>query len=171
MEKYHVELCYRLNNKNAYLICIGGEQDSLVTDDLGFVRGFTNPQSLLVYAQSKDISFSMFPNHSSELNLIDIGYLENRLLRKKARTLKCDKLLSVWNLFWDVSYTVGHDFDQNKEITNKVYDKLFFGCNLPAVTPLGKSYSPIWSSSEIKLIRSILTQGLQMFKEKVKEGY
>jgi hypothetical protein len=168
VEKYHVELCYRLKNKNAYLIGIRDEQDSLIVDNLGFVRGFKNSQSLHSYAQSKGISFSMFPNNSPEGSLVDLDYLENWLLKKKPRTLKCDELLNAWNLFLDVSTTVGHDFDQNHEETNQVYDKLFFGCNLPSVTPPGKSYFLIWSSSEIKLIRSTLAQGLQMFKDHVK---
>jgi len=42
----------------------------------------------------------------------------------------------------------------------KIHDKLFFANNLPAITPRGASYEPIWSEGEIELLSRIYRFGL-----------
>ncbi len=52
-------------------------------------------------------------------------------------------------------------------MTNKIYDKLFWGCNIPALTPRGKKYIPLWSAREISIINKVLTEGVRIFRDSV----
>jgi hypothetical protein len=53
-----------------------------------------------------------------------------------------------------------HLNDISSKRAGKIYDKLFFANNLPAVTPRGASYEPIWSEGEIELLSRIYRFGL-----------
>jgi hypothetical protein len=70
---------------------------------------------------------------------------------------KCEILLNGWNLLRDMYRSIPSNaseprFDRGK-VVQKAYDKLFWGNNLPAVTPPGRSYSPLYSSQELQSIR------------------
>ena len=50
------------------------------------------------------------------------------------------------------------------ECVQRVYDKLFFGNNLPAMTPPGEHYDPTWSDAEIRILCSVIAAGLHLFR-------
>ncbi len=61
--------------------------------------------------------------------------------------------LNGWNFFEDLirTFALEKDFlEYRTPCLDKVYDKIFWGCNLPSVTPEGKSYSPIWTNEEVE---------------------
>lgn len=64
--------------------------------------------------------------------------------------MDCHALLIAWNLFKDVVTTLHIEFFRNKQdnVSDKIYDKLFFGTNIPAITPEGKEYIPQWTKAE-----------------------
>jgi hypothetical protein len=41
-----------------------------------------------------------------------------------------------------------------------LYDKLFLGCNLPAMTPEGQRYDPMWSAEDCRKLAQLLRLGL-----------
>ncbi|HEU4388411.1 MAG TPA: hypothetical protein VFV34_11485 [Blastocatellia bacterium] len=58
-----------------------------------------------------------------------------------ARRIECRLLLDAWNFFTDVAASVPgkvRAFVGGFARYTPVYDKLFLGCNLPAVTPEGQ---------------------------------
>lgn len=69
----------------------------------------------------------------------------------------CETLLDGWNTLEDLARSVHMNVrGQNKgekEILQNAYDKLFFGNNLPSVTPVDRCYNPIFSLSERKAMR------------------
>lgn len=86
-----------------------------------------------------------------------------------AATLDCGLVLNAWNLFADVVAIRNHpDFRVLDARAGHAYDKLFFGCNLPAVTPEGESYEPEWSQEEVEQIRGILAAGFDLFIPRVR---
>jgi hypothetical protein len=42
------------------------------------------------------------------------------------------------------------------------YDKLFWGCNLPALTPSGERFDPVWQAGEVANFRQFLAAGLDL---------
>lgn len=78
----------------------------------------------------------------------------------------CRLLLDFWNIFGDIAYSVGMRFEPVRtRRSNKVYSKLFFGLNLPAMTPPGEKYVPLWTKKERKLLRELMSFGLNMLCE------
>ena len=70
----------------------------------------------------------------------------------------CQLLLDGWNTLEDMARSIGINQNVTNLSTNKIlriaYDKLFYGNNLPSVTPENKSYRPLFSSDERKVIRA-----------------
>lgn len=78
--------------------------------------------------------------------------------------------LDGWNFFEDLIRTFGLEQDFSKFRTarlDKVYEKIFWGCNLPAVTPEAKSYSPLWAENEIEVWREYMCELRKVFVPKI----
>jgi hypothetical protein len=77
-------------------------------------------------------------------------------------------MLAAWNLFADVAISVenrGLAFKHiDSQLPKTIYEKLFWGSNLPSMTPEGAHYDPGWSLDEIHSLAEILGSGLQMLK-------
>lgn len=72
--------------------------------------------------------------------------------------VKCDLFLTFWNIMSDVASSLNINFkgdDEDKEIKS-IYNKLFYGCNLPAVKNDGDNFQPKWNHKERNLITVIL---------------
>lgn len=85
--------------------------------------------------------------------------LKNLRIGRASSTKTCSLILDGWNFLDDLLRTTG--LNKKEEILkssrlNKVYKKLFHGCNLPSVTPEGCSYNPLWTRKEIHLMRKEL---------------
>jgi hypothetical protein len=119
----------------------------------------------LVSAKSEQELRNLLGNDSeqlrrSESTTIDLDKFWRALRNLKAGTSSstktCTILLDGWNFIEDLLRTVGLTQEIKKlhfPVLNKVYRKLFHGCNLPSITPEGKSYNPIWLQEEISLLR------------------
>ncbi len=83
--------------------------------------------------------------------------LKNLRAEKASSAKTCYALLEGWNFIEDMSRTFNLKKDLKRlrsRLLNKSYEKLFYGCNLPSVTPEGKSYSPLWTTEEISAMRA-----------------
>lgn len=56
-------------------------------------------------------------------------------------------------------------FQEHRSIARK----LFWSCNLPSVTPEGKSYRAFLGSQEVQIIRQILSAGMEIFQGNAEE--
>lgn len=69
----------------------------------------------------------------------------------------CSLILDTWNLFEDIARSTNLPVKmisiEGQRIDQKIYEKFFYGNNLPSVTPNGEIYSPKFSSEELKVIR------------------
>ncbi len=180
MNKLYYPLWYRLDNKDRYLIWYSVEEvnedlDGVVLDSNGKIRVFVSLDALAAYAQVENISLeveNIFPKQD-ELNLHNLDTVVKWLKAKHSKTegltsINPNEFLTVWNLFTDVSRSTGGNFDIDRDFTKMIYSKLFWGNNLPAVTPEGKCYIPVWSRNEKKIIREVMSQGLKMFRNSIK---
>jgi len=163
MSNEYFNLWFRLDAHDAHLIWFNGEPDGVIVDANGKVACFLNDEDLLRYASSLNLSVK-----TEEPNLHDLDSVASWLKTENVETVDCNVFLAAWNLFDDVSRSVGGDFDADRKKTRKIYEKLFWGTNIPVVTPEGKSYTPIWSKRELKTIRKVLGEGLSLFREKVR---
>ena len=162
MDNAYYNLWFRLDARDAYLIWFTGEPDGVLVDANGKAICFLSNEDLLRYASSLNLSV-----RTEESKLHDLDFVASWLAAKEDETVNCKIFLATWNLFDDISRSVSGNFDANRKKTNKIYEKLFWGNNIPVVTPEGKSYTPLWTKRELKTIREVLGAGLSLFREKV----
>lgn len=162
MSREYFKLWYRLDGTDSFLIWYTDEKDGFVVDSRHKIPTFQNEKDLLNYAETLGL-----PIEIEETLVFDIDKIVEWLKEPKTRTVDCIVFLDVWNLFEDVSYSVDGDFDKEREKTNKIYDKLFWGNNLPPMTPEGKCYEPIWTKREVKIMQVVLTSGLSLFRRSI----
>lgn len=169
MERSYYTTWYRLDRSDHYLIWFSGSSDNsdgVVTDE-GRVPFFRSREQLAQYVAEKNLA----PFDGEEPILHDLDALVRWLKLKKmkrARQVDCDVLLAAWNLFDDVSRSVSGEFDSNRQRTNKIYHKLYWGTNPSVFTPPGCWYVPLWSSEELRIIHEVLSHGLRMFRQVTK---
>ena len=162
MNRQYYILWFRLDVQNSYLIWFGDEDDGVVTDAIGKVPCFLKTDDLLRYASSLNL-----PIKAEEPILHDLDFVASWLKTKNAETVDCDIFLAAWNLFDDVSRSVGGNFNADHKLTAKIYEKLFWGNNIPAVTPEGEHYEPTWTNQELMIMREILGVGLSLFRKNI----
>ena len=77
--------------------------------------------------------------------------------------------LETWNALEEVAAGLGVPMNFKGKIATKAYAKLFWGLNLPSVTPPGEHYLPLWSPREISKIAKVLRSGRSRIQRAVAE--
>jgi hypothetical protein len=162
--EYYI-LWFRLDEKDSYLIWFSMEDsDGVFLDKSKFVPIFRNIQSLQTYCEKHKISIKI-----DEPLLHNLDLVQKWLTNSDNKIENYNPFLKAWNLFDDIAKSTNGNFDQDKDLTNNIYNKIFWGCNIPVITPEGKSFTPTWTKKELKIIRDKFTRGFQMFRENIKE--
>jgi hypothetical protein len=163
---------YRLTRADAYLIWYtdtageGSKSDGVLLDDAGRLPTFQSLAELQAYASGRDLSVD------AEMNTepLDLDTVAHWLGAARKTTVDCPTFLAAWNLFSDLASAVqGRPAHIDDQTEDRIYDKLFWGSNLPAMTPPGKHYTPTWTKSEVGRLRSVLNNGMQLFQGRLSE--
>jgi hypothetical protein len=162
MTATYYRLWYRLDHTDGYLIWFSNDTDGVVTQSDGIVPSFPDQEALCSYASSHHLTLDQI-----EPLLHDLDSVVEWFGHSLSAELDCEAFLTAWNLFGDLSASVNGDFDPDRKRTQHVYDKLFWGTNLPSVTRPGKQYTPLWSDEELRVMREVLTNGLLLFRKHV----
>lgn len=137
MEPQYYILWYRLDGRDGFLIWYSDEKDGVYVNGDGYVPSFKDAASLVEYAKGRGLSVD-----TEGPILLDLDVLGKWLEGKDVESIDPHSFNGAWNLFADVSRSINGVFDTDRELTQKIYNKLFWGCNLPSVTPEGKQYHP-----------------------------
>lgn len=156
-------LWYRLDDTDSYLIWFANESDGIVTDADGTAVCFRDQASLQVYARSNQMSVD-----NSEPILHDLVLVARWLGDLQSVEVNCGVFLSAWNLFADLASSVNGQFDADRGRTKDIYDKLFWGSNIAAITAPGDHFDPTWDDDERAILREVLAKGLELFRSHVK---
>lgn len=124
--------------------------------------------SFLFFAYSKEILKKKLGENGKEVNWEDYAIydfdvfwrrLKNMSVKYASKPDTCSVLLDGFNFLSDIIYSLSEsDGGDKPKLSKCIYDKLFFGCNLPSVTPENKTYNPMWSKLEIKEMRTAAQQ-------------
>lgn len=162
MSRAYYVLWYLLDTTDSYLIWFSNDHDGVVVLAGGSVPCFADEASLHAYALRHQLRIEQ-----ETPILHDLDAVARWLNRRLAHELDGDVCLTAWNLFSDISDSIGSNFDSDRAKTSLIYDKLFLGHNLPAFTPGGEHYTPEWDDDEVLIIRQTLAHGLAMFRRVV----
>jgi hypothetical protein len=163
--RQYYSFSYRLDGQIQYLIWFTDEDDGVYLDADATVPSFSKQEELYEYAQAAGISVDL-----AESVLLDLDTVSEWLVDRTADTVDCVVLLNAWNLFDDVSRSLGGTFDANRERTGDIYNKLFWGNNIPAMTPEGQSFHPTWTQIELDIMREVLRSGFALFNNARAKG-
>lgn len=163
MLKTYYCLWYRLDDTDGYLIWYSNDHDGVVVQSDGAVPSFGSLALLHTYAAAHQIVIK-----EEEPGLHNLDRVETWLNTPTLSSdIDCADFLADWNLFGDISASTNGSFDHDQKLTQDIYEKIFYGNNLPAMTPPGKHYTPIWTEAEITLMWKILSDGMSLFRKVV----
>jgi hypothetical protein len=160
-------LWYRLHHQDGYLIWITANADiSTVAAVTDRVLVDETGKLLIFLSTAKAIEYSNLFDWKLEDDVPVLHNLDSvrMWLSHPSASVNCYDFLAAWNLFTDVSQSInGQDFIVHDPFTDRIYDKLFWGNNLPSVTPNGAHYEPAWSAQEITQLQRVFKSGLELF--------
>jgi hypothetical protein len=132
-----------------------------VLADAGRVVSFSDEESAREYALAENLTLAP----KEELHLHD---LDSAVCWLEADAgPDCSLLLAIWNLAGDVARSVNEPFEDRGEGLDEVYNKLFFGNNLPSMTPPGEQYNPQWTEDELGLLRARIEMAVDLIRDRV----
>lgn len=161
MPPSHHRLLYKLDGQERFLIWFSNDRDGVVVRD-GHVLSFSSHGALRGFAVQTGLALAEEPD-----GLHDLDWVQKWVSSPRADTIDCAAALVAWNLFGDVSLSLagaGAAFLELDRAHDGLYDKLFAGNNLPAVTPPGEPSTPTWSDDEVTTLAAILAHGLALFR-------
>jgi len=161
MARTYFKLLYRLDGVDGLLLWYTNDSDGVTTTADNCVLSFKTEADLLAYSHAHSLVVKQ-----EEPVLHNLDAIAAWLARPQAETIVCSDFLDAWNLFGDIArscpqYSVG--FAARDKHLSDVYEKLFYGSNLPSVTPPGEHHTPEWSRDEITGLSQSLQDGLDMF--------
>jgi len=161
-------LLYRLRGQERFLIWISDDTDSVAVNAEGLLLSFP---SLAILKQHADANG--WPLEPEEPRRHDLDVIARWVILDDA-SVNCVETLNAWNLFSDVANSVSSPSKKSFEaldsqLGRSVYDKLFWGNNLPAMTPVGEHFVPTWSHQELRYLAALLSSGLELFTSSTSE--
>ena len=138
-----------------------GTPDRVVLDEAGMVVAFPSEQ---VAREAHRLTGRLVSSDPPAIYDFD-ALLE--WCKSGAGVRDCPAILDAWNLLGDLPHD-GNLFAGADARANDIYEKLFLGCNLPAVTPTGEHYDPTWSSSETVELKRLVLLGLAEFRVRLR---
>lgn len=161
MEYFLIRCIYEC--KEFFAIWYTDEKDGFYSRDKKILC-FTNIDNALQYSLQNGIVIK-----DESIPTYDFNQLVN-WLNSDNNEVDCNNILDFWNIFMDAAFTTKLKFIGNEkdEETSIIYEKLFYGCNI--FVRIRKQdgeeeYIPIWDRDEIKLLKSVLENGLNLFIE------
>jgi hypothetical protein len=153
-------LLFRLRGEERFLIWMSGDTDSVMMAEDGYIPSFATVDALRGYANVKGWEIEGETPVLHDLDRVAAWVAE------PVDAVNCVEVLNAWNLFADICATVNAPRNTNFEKLNSqssaLYDRVFWGNNLPAVTPKGERFVPTWTRDEIGSMAEILSTGLDL---------
>jgi hypothetical protein len=157
MQPMHYALLFRLEGRERFLLWYSADLDGVTTDGDGRVLVFADRAALTTYCAATRRNLA-----AEDAILHDLDRLQAWLLDPSA-PVDCNLLLTGWNLFEDVERSVAEEV-LKREGSARLYELLFYGSNLPAMTPTGSRFDPLWTPEDRKLLQDLLARGLARFR-------
>jgi hypothetical protein len=160
-EATHFYTCrVRLNDRLAFVAWYDGSPDGFLRDHDG---------SLMASEALHGLEAAARPDGFTPVVGEPIDYDFDRIrawcAAPEAAQVDCKSFLDAWNFFDDLAGLHGGadtPYTRLSRAEAGCYDKLFWGNNLPAVTPTGERFIPSWNPSELDGLARVMGAGLEL---------
>jgi hypothetical protein len=156
---------FHLDGQQRFFIWYTDEKDGVVVDANSQLVTFESDFNAAHFARLREISLE-----DDVPTFFDLEQVSIWCKSPNAEVVDCKRFLDAWNLFDDISSSCNEPtitFDQVSNRENDLYNKLFFGNNLPSITPAGEHYEPEWTEEEIKRLHEVLNLGLHELRHRL----
>ena len=150
----------RINQTELFVIWYSDERDGFVRDQGDRLLVTSTSAALAAAAEAHDVA--LVKDEAAEY---DFDRIRAWCLAPSAEGIDCAAFVDAWNFFDDLAgLSDGADtpYTRLSRAGAARYDKLFWGCNLPAVTPAAERFEPDWEAAEVGEIRRLLAAGLDL---------
>ena len=148
---YTENFCLWFSDKNG--------KDQFLTNDLGVIC-FSRYSELFYYITENNLNIEQ-----NQINY-DVSMAIN-WLAECSSNIDCEYFLTLWNITTDLVYSIKRDFLGNSEskMTKSVYDKLYWGNNLPALKGNEDIYIPKWKSKELHRLHLVIADSVSIIND------
>ena len=157
---------FRLGGKDRYVIWYSGDPDRLVRES-GRVVTFPSLAQLHEYARVHGLTVQ--PVEVVTYDWDSVGRWCDEPL---TAGIAVAPFLKAWNMVLD-ALPPGDEsglFRHANERAGSLYDKLFRANNLPAATPPGAEYYPVWTRAEVLALAQVLRLGVAEVQHQLNGG-
>jgi hypothetical protein len=167
MEERRHYLCrVRLNGTVTFVFWYSGDRDGFVRDDAGRLQVVRTPEAATADARARGMLLE-----SEESPDYDFDRIRAWCAAPDRAGIDCSAFLNAWNFLDDLAgLHTGADtlYTRLSRAAAECYDKLFWGNNLPMVTPPGERFDPVWRVRELNEIRRVLKAGLRLLESELR---
>jgi len=133
------------------------------------VDGFYTENDKLIHFDSLDeakkYSDEQAITYSDEVSLDDMVKVQEWVSAGIGGDVDCHLLLVFWNSVHDLAATIKREYIGNERVYTHVYEKLFYGNNLPTINTSGREYIPEWTDEEVLDLKQVIGAGILMFAQ------
>lgn len=157
-------ICFLLQEQGYYSIWYSDE-----TKD-GFL---TNNYDLITFTSEKTASeFVRF--HTSYYKPVTTTIYRMETVKQmidQQRPFDACVMLEFWNIVGDLADSIKAPFCGNlqDDLTNEIYEKLFYGNNLPEINTSGQNYMPQFTDEEWRKLKEILLEAFSVITNAFKD--
>lgn len=147
---------FRIEGVDHYVIWYSDDRDGLVREN-GRVVSWCSLAKLCAYAAHRGLTLQ-----SAEVTAYNWDAIERWCDDPLASGIAVGSFLDAWNMILDTipagaeSGLFMHAYGRS----GGLYQKLFRAKNLPAMTPPGAEYHPVWTRGEVESLAQILRLGI-----------
>jgi hypothetical protein len=159
MDNHCYYICeFRLDRKISYVIWYSSEQDGILMGQENKVIALNSFELMIAYTQENNL-----PVVDESVPVFEFDLIVSWCIHPNPNQIDCRKFLDIWNVFADLALSIGthSQFGAADVDMGNLYDKLFYGNNLPAINLTDNLYEPNWSQDEACEIANLFVKGLQ----------
>lgn len=158
-DKLYYKIKFKYFSKEKWTLWYTSDKDGVITEN-GKMYCFDCESSLEIYCGEMHINFE------EEVTEYRIDEIE-RWVNTEGIEVDCRMILEFWNIVDDISESVKKTIYKKTDISERIYEKLFYGNNFKSINTSGREYVPEWSNEELKVLKTILEHALLFIKNQL----
>lgn len=154
-ENYIVE--FVILEETYYCIWYSDDEDLFWLSD-NKILFFKSIEQITLYCERQGLCVE------EEISVYDFNTLLDWLKGSHSQ-INCEYLLRMWNIISDFSHSINAKFSDSDDQLNQIYEKLFFGNNLPGINLTNQKYCPTFSQIEQQLLVELFKKGINIIEK------
>lgn len=159
-----------MNNKEYYLcsliyeqteiffIWYEGEPDGVVVDKQGNTITASDMETIKSAGKELNILFE-----TEEVTVFDYDLTYNAIKREIYSEHVMNDAINLLNIFGDIALSIpDNEYNDLLDNNKPIYNKIFYGCNLPSVNTTNEKYVPVWTHEEQQVLQNLFEHGIRL---------